>query len=95
MVVGILRLELHLPENTSLKGKRQTLRSLKDRIRNRYNVAVAEVEYQDLWQRAVLGVVCVSVSSSQVDQTLNQIVNFIERLNQAVITGYNMELIHH
>jgi len=95
MVVGILRLELHLPENASLKGKRQTLRSLKDRIRNRYNVAVAEVEHQDLWQRAVLGVVCVSVNGWQADQMLNQVLNFVEQLNQAIVTDYDIELTHH
>src|SRR4026208_970529 len=54
MVIGLLTLELHFPRARSLRDKRQALRSLETRLRNRFNVAVAEVEHQDLWQRARL-----------------------------------------
>ena len=57
MPVGLLTLELHIPDAQSLKDKRQVLRSLKDRLRRDFNVAVAELEHQDTWQRSVVGVV--------------------------------------
>ena len=56
MVVGVLRLELLLPENHSLKGKRSVLRAIKARVQNKFNVSIAECEDHDLWQRATLGV---------------------------------------
>ena len=57
MPIGLLTLEIHLPESHSLKDKRQVLRSLKDRLRGKFNVAVAELDGQDSWQRAVVGIV--------------------------------------
>ncbi|MBI3003134.1 MAG: DUF503 domain-containing protein [candidate division NC10 bacterium] len=60
MIVGTAVVELQLPENGSLKGKRKVLRSIKDRIRVRFNVSIAEVDRQDAWQRATLGVAVVS-----------------------------------
>jgi len=76
--VGIVRIELHLPGSTSLKDKRSVIRSLKDRIRERVQASVAEVDHQDLWQRAALGVAVVSGESRQVDerlQSVRQLVN--------------------
>ena len=58
--VGVLTLELHLDGAHSLKEKRHTVKSLKDRLRNKFNVAVAEIDYQDVWQRAVVAAVTVS-----------------------------------
>src|ERR671914_2183521 len=60
MVVGACRIELHLAENHSLKGKRQVVRSVAARLRNKFNLAVAEIEEQDVWQTAVIGLSCVS-----------------------------------
>jgi hypothetical protein len=60
MPIGVLTLELHLPDAHSLKEKRMVVRSIKDRLRARFNVAVAELDHQDLWQHAVLGVVSIS-----------------------------------
>src|SRR5258707_7107174 len=59
MPVGLLTLELHIPDAQSLKDKRQVLRSLKDKLRRDFNVAVAEMEHHDTWQRAVVGVVTI------------------------------------
>ena len=61
MIIGLLTLDLHFPGARSLKDKRQALRSLMTRIRNEWNVSVAEVEHQDLWQRATVAVVTVKV----------------------------------
>ncbi len=73
MVIGLLTLELHFPGARSLKDKRQALRSLETRIRNRFNVSVAEVEHQDLWQRSRLAVVSVNTDHSHLESTLASI----------------------
>ena len=69
---------LHLPEASSLKEKRQVTRSLSDRIRNRFNVAVAEVEDADMRQRLTLGVCCVSNDRGHADAMLSSLISFIE-----------------
>jgi uncharacterized protein YlxP (DUF503 family) len=71
MVIGLLTLDLHFPGARSLKDKRQVLRSLETRLRNRLNVAVAEVEHQDLWQRARLAVVSVNTDHVHLEATLH------------------------
>jgi uncharacterized protein YlxP (DUF503 family) len=73
MVIGLLTLELHFPGARSLKDKRQALRSLETRIRNRFNVSIAEVEHQDLWQRSRLAVVSVNTSHVHLESTLNSV----------------------
>lgn len=78
MHVGICRLTFHLPEASSLKEKRQISRSLGDRIRNRFNMAVAEVEDTDMRQRLAVGVCCVSNDRGHADAMLSGLLNFIE-----------------
>ena len=63
MVIALLHVELHIPHAQSLKEKRMVLRRIKDRLQ-KFNVAVAEVEHHDLWQRAGLGIVAISTTSS-------------------------------
>ena len=77
MFVGIVRIELHIPAARSLKDKRAVVQSLKERIRQRVHAAVAEVDHQDLWQRAALGVAVVSGESGQVDQLLQSVRNLV------------------
>lgn len=78
MFAGIVRIELHLPASTSLKDKRSIVRGLKDRIRERVHAAVAEVDHQDLWQRAALGVAVVSGESHQVTEMLDSVRRLVE-----------------
>lgn len=78
MHVGICKLTFHLPVASSLKEKRQVARSLSDRIRNRFNVAVAEVEDMDRRQRLTLGVSCVSNDRGHADAMLSQVLEFVE-----------------
>jgi uncharacterized protein len=68
--VGVLTLELRLENSFSLKDKRQVVRSLKDRLRHKFNVAVAEIDYQDLWQRAALAAVTVSPDHDYAEKLL-------------------------
>ena len=77
MIVGVLRIELFVPEGDSLKSKRFAIRSIKDRLRSRFNVAVAEVDNNDKWQRASLGVVTVSNESRHVESIMGNVMNLV------------------
>lgn len=70
MTVGLLTLEIHIEYAQSLKDKRQVLRSLKDRLRARFNVAVAELAHQELWQRSRVGVVTISGDAKHLEESL-------------------------
>jgi uncharacterized protein YlxP (DUF503 family) len=77
MNTGIGKIQLHLPENQSLKDKRRIVKSIIARLRNQYNVSIAEVDDNDLWQLATLGISCVSNNSQHVDETITNIIKFI------------------
>ena len=79
MNVGVSKITLRLPENQSLKGKRRVISSLCSRVRNKFNVSIAEVEHQDSWQLATLGITCASNNSRHADDVLSEVVSFIER----------------
>ena len=88
MVVGIVRCELHLPAARSLKDKRQVVRSMKERIRERVRASVAEVEYQDLWQRAALGIAVVAADGGQVHELLNSARQIVDSFLQAQVLDW-------
>ena len=90
MIVALLSIELFLPMSQSLKDKRMVLRRLKDRLRA-FNVSVAEVAHQDLWQRAGLGIVTVASSDQVAGQTLTDVVDEIERLEPGLMTQHQVE----
>jgi uncharacterized protein YlxP (DUF503 family) len=77
MVVGVCQVDLHFPDEHSLKAKRQILSSLKSRLGKSFNVSVAELEGQDLWQRSVLGIACIANEGRQVNRVLDQVLNMI------------------
>ncbi|MFC1982167.1 DUF503 domain-containing protein, partial [Chloroflexota bacterium] len=77
MHVGICNIRLRLPENLSLKGKRQVLKSINTRVRSKFNVSIAEVDDNDLWQLATLGICCVSNNKRQVNEVLSKVADFI------------------
>ena len=95
MVVGVLRLELLLPENHSLKGKRSVLRTIKARVQNTFNVSIAECEEHDHWQRSILGVSQVGADQPHVDAWLRQVVQFIDRLQLAELGEERVEFLHY
>ncbi len=95
MVVGTCRLELRMPHTSSLKGKRQILRSIKDRVHSRFNVSIAEVGYLEEWQRATLAVACVSNEAKMVDEMLNKVVNLVEGHGMALLVDYAIEVVVH
>ena len=71
--IGVLTLELRIEESHSLKDKRHVVKSLKDRLRSKFNVAVAEIDYQDLWQRALVSAVTVSSEHSHAESILQSV----------------------
>ena len=77
MIVGVLRVELFIPESGSLKTKRFAIKSIKDRLRSRFNVSVAEIDNGDKWQRASLGVAAISNESKHLDRILGNVMNLV------------------
>ena len=76
--VALGMLELHLPEVGSLKGKRQILKGLQDKVKNRFDVSIAEVDHHDSWQRATLAVACVSHDSRHANEVVDKVLDFVE-----------------
>jgi uncharacterized protein len=87
MVIGLLEIELHLPDSHSLKDKRQPLRSILSRVRQNHNVSIAEVAHQDQWQRAGLAVVGVNTERAPMERTLDEIRREVEETPGVVCTG--------
>mgnify|MGYP001597411952 CR=1 FL=1 len=86
--VALGMVELHLPDVGSLKGKRHVLKGLKEKVRARYEVAVAEVDHQDLWQRAALGVAVVSGDRRQVDEQLQSVRQLVQSTHGAELLDW-------
>ncbi|MBT3228884.1 MAG: DUF503 domain-containing protein [Candidatus Marinimicrobia bacterium] len=78
LLTGILQIELHLPAAQSLKQKRSVVKSLKDRLRSRYNVSVSEFDYLDKWQHAAIAVAMVSTDKAYLDSRFQSISHFID-----------------
>ena len=78
MNVGVAKLTLRLEASSSLKDKRRVINSIRERVRNKFNVSVAEVDQNDAWQTAVIGITCVSNNVRHADQTLDNVLEFIE-----------------
>jgi uncharacterized protein len=92
MTIALLSVELFLPGARSLKDKRMVLRRVKDRL-GKFNVAVSEVEHQDLWQRAGLGIVAIGTSQAHVEQQLAAVADEIERVEPGAMTRTEIEFL--
>jgi uncharacterized protein YlxP (DUF503 family) len=93
MVIGLLTLELHIPGARSLKDKRQALRGLEQRLRQRHNVALAEVDHQDMWQRATLAVVSVNTDRVHLEQTLSAVAGEAASARDALLVDQQLEIL--
>ena len=93
MPVGLLTLELHIPDAQSLKDKRQVLRSLKDKLRRDFNVAVAELEHHDTWQRSVVGIVTISNEEKHVREMLQKVLNEADRILGSSLINQAIEIV--
>ena len=92
MRVALLHVELHVPYAQSLKDKRMVLRRVKDRLQ-KFNVAVAEVEHQDKWQRAGLGIVAISTEADHAERELAAAADEIERVEPGLILRTEIEFL--
>ncbi len=92
MVIATLEIDLSIPGADSLKAKRMVLRSLKDRVRQHFNVSIAEVEDNDQWQSASLAVVTVCNDRRFANQVLSKVVDFIGRSHDLVVDDYRLSL---
>ena len=91
--VAIGTVEVHLPDVGSLKGKRHVLKGLKEKVRQRFEVAVAEVDHHDVWQRATLAVACVSHDSRHANEVVSKAVDFIEDHLDGYVTDVSVEIV--
>jgi len=94
MNVGVCKVSLRLPENSSLKDKRQVLKSITSRVRHKFNISVAEVDDNDVWQLATIGICCVSNNKRYTNQVLSKVVDFISNSRFEVeILDYEIEIL--
>ena len=92
MLIGTLRLEIHLPAADSLKAKRSVVNHVKERVRHRFNAAIAEVGHQELWQRTTIGVAVVGEEAPVLDRALHEILAVIEREDRLAVLDYAIEI---
>jgi uncharacterized protein YlxP (DUF503 family) len=92
MHIGICTLHLRLLENHSLKEKRRVVKSIKDRVRSKFNVSIAEISGLDKWQRATLGVACVSNDARFANSILSNVVNLISAMRSVELVDYEIEI---
>ena len=78
MNVGVCKIKLRIPESHSLKGKRSAIKSVSQRIRNKFNVSVAEVDDNESWQLATLGITCASNSARHADEVISNVLSYLE-----------------
>ena len=91
--VALGTVELHLPAVGSLKEKRHILKGLKEKVRHRFEVSVAEVDYHDSWQRATLAVACVSHESRHANEVVSKAVHFLESLVDGNVIDISVEIL--
>jgi len=93
MRIGALKVELFISDSTSLKHKRAVLKSIKDRIRNNFNVSIAEIGDNDKWQKAILGIAAVGNEKKFVNGILDKVLDFIRQNGEVQVLNFEMEIL--
>lgn len=93
MIVGLLTLDLHIPEADSLKAKRLVIKSLIDRTKNKFNVSVAEVDANDLWQRSIIGMAMVANETQIINKVFEQIKNLVDSIHSVELISSTIEML--
>lgn len=93
MYVGVLIIEIMIYSSSSLKEKRLVIKSIKDRLKNKFNVAVAEIGYQDKWQRSQLGIATISNQHSHLEQSLQKIFQYLDNSDSYEIISYEFNYV--
>ena len=91
MIVGLLSLEIHILNSLSLKDKRMVLNHIKDRVRQKFNVSVAEIDYQDKWQRSLIGIALVTSRRGHAEEVLTKIFQFLDNSDKYEILKYSID----
>ncbi len=94
MVIGVGKITLRIPHNSSLKGKRMMVKSITDRVKNSFNVSIAEVDDNDLWQLIQLGMSYIGNDRRYVNCRLDKVLNFVENLRMAEVIDREIEIIN-
>lgn len=93
MIIGSCTLEIMIYESNSLKEKRKVVKSILGRVKSRYNVSIAEVDLNDVWRSAIIGIACVSNDSIHAEQMISNVTKFIERDNRVEIIKRDIEIL--
>ena len=93
MLIGAMQIELLIPDAHSLKEKRMVLKSIKQRLQNKYNISVAEIDHQELWQRALLGIAMVANEKRFLKKALDKIMNFVDDQDRVQVIDYQIEML--
>lgn len=93
MRVGTCIVELRLPESRSLKNKRQVIKALKDRLRRKFNISIAEIDEHDRWQSAVLGIAVVSADGRFANEILSKSIDTLQNEHRVEIIDYSIEIL--
>lgn len=94
MIIGVCRIELSFDKVFSLKEKRKIVKSIIQRLKSRFNASVAEVDLNDKWRNAVIGIACVSNEAAHADRIMSHMANFVDNDGRAVLLDYSTEKIH-
>jgi uncharacterized protein YlxP (DUF503 family) len=92
MVIGTCSIQLYFSESGSLKRKRQFIKRIKDRVRNKFNVSIAEIKDNELWQRATLGVSTIANDKRFINEILSKVVQLIQGENGVEVLDYQIEI---
>lgn len=93
MIIGLLKIDLHIHDSHSLKEKRMVTKSLKDRLRRQFNITITETDNHEKWQLADLGIATISTDTRHANQVLSGVVKFIEDFKEAEIIRYEIEML--
>lgn len=93
MIIGSCNVELYLYESNSLKEKRHIIKSIIERIKNRYNVSIAEVDFNDVWNKSTIGFVCVSNDVVHANKVISNVLNFIDGDGRVEIINQDIEIL--
>jgi len=93
MIIGTLQIRLYLPDSCSLKAKRQVVKSIKDKLRHKFNISISETDRLDSIKEAVLGIACVSNSKQHLDRVLSKIMQGMENLSTVQLIDYKSEIL--
>ncbi len=94
MFVGICKISYHFPYTETIKEKRQKIASMKDILRKRFNISIAEIEFQNFWQKTVIGISIVNSNKKLIDKVLSKVIEKIENIGFGYITDYKVEFIN-